>query len=139
MPTSVRVAVVVMSILAGLLLLVATVNLYALEQFSARIAEQQGISQSDARGSILLLLAPYLVLGLIFALSAFFLPRRHAWARWLGLTAAAMLAVLHLLSAAMGGGITVMTLLLFVLALAAITSLAARPTSAWIPRLRARR
>jgi hypothetical protein len=50
-----------------------------------------------------------------------------------------MLAVLHLLSAAMGGGITVMTLLLFVLALAAITSLAARPTSAWIPRLRARR
>lgn len=138
MPTSVRVAVVVMSILAGLLLLVAAVNLYALQEVSARIASAQGISRDDAQRSILLLLAPYLVLGLVFALAAWFVPRRHAWARWLGLAAAAMLAVLHVLSAAMGGGITVLTLLLFVLSLATITSLAARPTSAWMPRLHAR-
>jgi len=138
MPTSVRVAIVVMSILAGLLLLVAAVNLYALQEVSARIASAQGISRDDAQRSILLLLAPYLVLGLVFALAAWFVPRRHAWARWLGLAAAAMLAVLHVLSAAMGGGITVLTLLLFVLSLATITSLAARPTSAWMPRLHAR-
>jgi uncharacterized protein YggT (Ycf19 family) len=138
MPTSVRVAVVVMSILAGLLLLVAAVNLYALQEFSERIAAEQGISEGDAQSSILLLLAPYVVLGIIFALAAWFVPRRHAWARWLGLAAAAMLAVLHVLSAAMGGGITVLTLLLFVLCLAAITSLVARTTSAWIPRLRAK-
>jgi uncharacterized BrkB/YihY/UPF0761 family membrane protein len=139
MPTSVRVAVIVLSILAGLLLLVAAVNLYALQEFSERIAAEQGISESDAQSSILLLLAPYVVLGLVFALAAWFVPRRHAWARWLGLAAAAMLAVLHVLSAAMGGGITVLTLLLFVLCLATITSLVARTTSAWIPRLRARR
>lgn len=138
MPTSVPVAIVVMSILAGLLLLVAAVNLYALQEVSARIASAQGISRDDAQRSILLLLAPYLVLGLVFALAAWFVPRRHAWARWLGLAAAAMLAVLHVLSAAMGGGITVLTLLLFVLSLATITSLAARPTSAWMPRLHAR-
>jgi hypothetical protein len=137
MPTSVRVAIIVMSILAGLLLLVAAVNLYALQEFSSRIATQQGITESEAQRSILLLLAPYLVLGLVFALSAWFVPRRHAWARWVGLTAAAMLGMLHILSAAMGGGITVLTLLL-ILCLATITSLAARTTTRWMPRLRAR-
>jgi uncharacterized BrkB/YihY/UPF0761 family membrane protein len=139
MPTSVRVAVIVMSVLAGLLLLVAAVNLYALQEFSEQIAATQDISQSEAQRSILLLLAPYIVLGLIFALAAWFVPRRHAWARWIGLAAAAMLAVLHVLSAAMGGGITILTLLLFILCLATITSLVARTTSAWIPSLRARR
>ena len=138
MPTSVRVAVIVMSILAGLLLLVAAVTLYALEAGAARLAAEQNISVDDAERGLLLLLAPYLVLGLVFALSAWFVPRRHAWARWLGLTAAAMLGMLQLLSAIMGGGVTVLTLLLFVLSLATISSLAARPTSAWIPRLRAR-
>jgi hypothetical protein len=138
MPTSVRVAIIVMSILAGLLLLVAAVNLYALQEFSSRIATQQGITESEAQRSILLLLAPYLVLGLVFALSAWFVPRRHAWARWVGLTAAAMLGMLNILSAAMGGGITVLTLLLFILCLATITSLAARTTTRWMPRLRAR-
>jgi hypothetical protein len=87
MPTSVRVAIIVMSVLAGLLLLVAAVNLYALQEFSERIATEQGVSQSDAQRSILLLLAPYIVLGLIFALAAWFVHRRHAWARWLGLSA----------------------------------------------------
>jgi uncharacterized protein YggT (Ycf19 family) len=139
MPTSVRVAVIVMSVLAGLLLLVASVNLYALQEISEQIAATQEISQSEAQRSILLLLAPYVVLGLIFALAAWFVPRRHAWARWIGLAAAAMLAVLHVLSAAMGGGVTILTLLLFILCLATITSLVARTTSAWIPSLRARR
>jgi hypothetical protein len=138
MPASVRVAIIVLSILAGLLLLVAAVNLYALEEFSRRIADDQGISESDAQRSILLLLAPYLVLGIVFALAAWFVPRRHAWARWLGLSGAAMLAMLHIFSAIAGGGVTVLTLLLFILCLAAITSLAARSTSRWMPRLRAR-
>jgi hypothetical protein len=138
MPTSVRVAVIVMSLLAGLLLLVAAMNLYVLEEFSGRIADEQGISQAEAERSVLLLLAPYLVLGLVFALAAWFVPRRHAWARWLGLTAAALLAMLHLFSAIMGGGVTVLSLLLFVLALAAISSLIARTTSTWVPRLRPR-
>ena len=138
MPTSVRVAVIVMSLLAGVLLLVAAVNLYVLQEFSARIASEQGLTESEAQRSILLLLAPYLVLGIVFALSAWFVPRRHAWARWVGLTAAAMLGMLHILSAAMGGGITILTLLLFILCLAAITSLAARSTTRWMPKLRAR-
>jgi hypothetical protein len=138
MPTSVRVAVIVMSTLAGLLLLVAAMSLYSLREISARLADQQDIDVAAAERGFLLLLAPYLVLGLVFALSAWFVPRRHAWARWLGLTAAAMLAILHLIAAVTGGGVSVLTLLLFVLSLATISSLVARTTSAWVPRLRAR-
>jgi hypothetical protein len=138
MPTSVRVAVIVMSVLAGVLLLVAAVNLYALEEVTARVAEAQGTSTSDAQRGILLLLGPYVVLGLVFALSAWFVARRHAWARWTGLAASSVIGMLLLLTALAGGGITAMSLLLFVLALTAITSLASRTTSAWVPRLRAR-
>jgi uncharacterized protein YggT (Ycf19 family) len=138
MPTSVRVAVIVMSVLAGLLLLVTAVNLYVLDEFTARIATEQDIAEADVRRGLLLVLGPYLVLGLIFALAAWFVPRRHPWARWLGLAAAALLAMLQLLAAVTGGGITVLSLLLFVLSLAAISSLAARTTSAWVPRLRSR-
>lgn len=138
MPTSVRVAVIVMSLLAGILLLVAAVNLYVLDEVTARVADAQGTSLADAQRGILLLLGPYLVLGLIFALSAWFLPRRHAWARWLGLAASSVIGMLLLLAAVSGGGITAMSLLLFVLVIAAITSLVSRTTSAWMPRLRAR-
>ena len=138
MPASVRVAVIVMSILAGLLLLVTAVSLYSIEAMSSAIAETQGIDVSEAQRGYLLLIAPYLVIGLVFALCAWFVPRRQPWARWLGLTAAAMLGMLHLISAVMGAGVTFLSLLLFVLALATITSLAARPTSAWMPRLRPR-
>jgi hypothetical protein len=139
MPTSVRVAIIMMSVLAGLLLLNAAVSLYVFEEIAREVAGAQGLSQGEAERTLLLWLAPTLVFGLIFALAAFFLPRRHAWARWLGLAVASMLAILHLMTALTSGGVTIMTLLLFVLSLATITSLAARTTSAWMPRLRARR
>ena len=138
MPTSVRVAVIVMSILAGLLLLNTAVSLYVLDEVAGAVADAQGLSQGEAERITLLWLAPNLIFGLVFALAAWFLPRRHAWARWLGLAVASMLGVLLLLAAAAGGGITIMSLLLFVLCLAAITSLVSRTTSAWMPRLRAR-
>ena len=138
MPTSVRVAIIVMSILAGLLLLVTALNLYVLEVRVAQVVEAGGVSQDEAERSILLLLLPYLVFGLIFGLSAWFLPRRHPWARWLGLTASAMVATFMAWSAVAAAGVTILSLLLMVLALAAITSLLSRTTSAWMPKLHAK-
>ena len=138
MPTSVRVAIIVMSLLAGLLLLNTALRLYVYDEIVGRIADLQGISQGDAERTVVLWLAPNLVFGLIFALAAWFVPRRHAWARWLGLAVASMLGVFLLMTAVTGGGVTVVSLLLFVLCLGAITSLAARSTSRWMPRLRAR-
>lgn len=138
MPTSVRVAIIVMSLLAGLLLLVTALNLYVLEVRVADVVEAGGVSRDEAERSILLLLLPYLVFGLIFALSAWFLPRRHPWARWLGLTASAMVATFMVWSAVAAAGVTVLSLLLMVLALAAITSLLSRTMSAWMPKLHAK-
>jgi hypothetical protein len=136
MPTSVRVAVIVMSVLAGLLLLNTALSLYVFEEIVDRLAESQDLAQGDAERTVILWLLPNLVFGLVFALAAWFLPRRHAWARWLGLAVAAMLGIFLLMTAASGGGITAISLLLFVLCLATITSLVARTTSAWMPRLR---
>ena len=137
MPPSVRVAIIVMSVLAGLLLLNTALSLYVYDEIVGRVTDIQGLSRSDAERTVVLWLAPNFVFGLIFALAAWFVPRRHAWARWLGLAVASMLAVFLLMTAITGGGVTVLTLLLFILCLAAITSLAARTTSRWMPRLRA--
>lgn len=136
MPTSVRVAVITMALLAGLLLLNTAVSLYVFEEIAERVAEAQELSRSEAERTLFYWLAPNLVFGLIFGLAAWFVPRRHAWARWLGLAVASMLAAFHVLTAFSSGGVTIVTLLLFILCLATITSLAARPTSAWMPRLR---
>jgi hypothetical protein len=139
MPTSARVAVISMSLLAGLLLLSVTVSLYLQESLAAKLAERAHISMDEAGQRLLAAVLPYLVFGLLFAASAWFLSRRHAWARWVGLTAASLVAMLQLLAALGGAGIALGALLQFVLALVAISALMSKRTAAWVPRLGARR
>jgi hypothetical protein len=139
MPTSVRIAAITMGVLAALLLVNAGLLWYGFDVTVDRIVEEgNGITEADARRFVLLALIPYLVIGLILALSAWFLPRRQPWARWLGLAASFVLALLTLASVVAAGGITVSSLLLFVLSVAAVTSLVARTTGTWVPRLRTR-
>jgi hypothetical protein len=139
MPTSVRIAAITMGVLAALLLVNAGLLWYGCDVTVDRIVEEgNGITEADARRFVLLALIPYLVIGLILALSAWFLPRRQPWARWLGLAASFVLALLTLASVVAAGGITVSSLLLFVLSVAAVTSLVARTTGTWVPRLRTR-
>jgi len=138
MPTSVRVAVVLMAVLAGLLLLNAVLTWWGREGVARAIAGASAdISRAEAERFVVLWLVPYLVLGIILALSAWFLPRRQAWARWVGLAATALLALLTLVSTIAAGGVSAGSLLLLVLSIGAITSLVARGTKAWVPRLRA--
>jgi hypothetical protein len=139
MPASVRVSVIVMSILAGLLLLNAGLTFYGRDNLAdALVQAGQGFSRDEAMRFILLWMVPYLVLGGMLAVAAWFLPRRQPWARWLGLAASTMLGMLTLLSVIAAGGVTIPSLLLVVLAMAAITSLLSRTTAAWVPRLRSR-
>ncbi len=135
MPPSVRVAVLLMGVLAALLLTNAALLWYGYDVAVDRlVAEGQGISRSEARQFVLRSLVPYLVIGLVLAVSAWFLPRRQPWARWTGLTASALLALLSLVSAVTLGALTIGLLLVLVLAVAAATSLLARPTAEWLPR-----
>jgi hypothetical protein len=139
MPVSVRVAVIVMGVLAALLLTNAALLWYSYGDAVDRLVrEGNGVSRSEAGQFVLVSLVPYLLLGLMLALAAWFLPRRHAWARWTGLAASALLAVISLLSAVGLGGVTIATLLVVVLSVAAVTSLLARTTGAWVPTLRTR-
>ena len=135
MPTSVRVAVIAMSLLAGLLLLSVAVSLYLFTSLATTLAEKADISVDAAQSRLLVTVLPYLVFGLLFALSAWFLARRHAWARWIGLTCASVVAMLHVLAAISGAGIALGSLLQVVLALAVISSLMAKKTAAWVPRI----
>ncbi len=95
MPPSVRVAVIVMGVLAALLLTNAALLWYGYDAAVDRLAEEgEGISRSEASRFVLMSLVPYLVIGLALALAAWFLPRRQPWARWTGLAASGLLVLL---------------------------------------------
>jgi hypothetical protein len=139
MPPSVRVATIAMGVLAALLLVNAGLLWYGFDVTVERIADEaEGVTEDEARRFVLLALIPYLVIGLVLALAAWFLPRRQAWARWIGLAASVLLALLMVFSVVAARGISVSSLLLFVLSVAAATSLLARSTGTWVPPLRAR-
>src|SRR3712207_7237007 len=64
MPTSVRVAVIVLSILAALLLMNAGLTWLGREQVVDALVENNDISRADARQFVVTGLIPYLLLGL---------------------------------------------------------------------------
>jgi hypothetical protein len=136
MPTSVRVAVIVMAALAVLLLLYSGLLWVGRQGVIDRLVEEGSIEPEDGLRFMVTQLSPFVVLGLLLAASAFFLARRRAWARWMGLTAVVIIALLTLASVLLGGIVSVLTLLLAVLSMAGISSLLARTTKAWVPRLR---
>ena len=137
MPTSVRIAAITMGVLAALLLVNAGLLWYGFGGTVDRIVEEgNGITEADARRFVLLALIPYLIIGVILALAAWFLPRRQPWSRWIGLAGSFVLGLLTLFSMIAAGGVTVSSLLLFVLSAAAVTSLLARTTGTWVPPLR---
>lgn len=139
MPRSVRVAAIAMGVLSALLLTYAGLVWYSFGDSVRQIANaSKGITEDAARRFILTLLIPSLLIGIVLALAAWFLPRRQAWARWLGLAASGLLALLMLFSMVAGLGISVLPLLLFVLAAVAVRSLLNSSTGSWVPPLRAR-
>ena len=138
MPASVRVAVIAMAVLAALLLSNAALLWYGYDSAVERIVRDvEDATRAEAERFVTMSLVPYLVLGVVLALSALFLPRRQPWARWIGLAAAAVLTLLTLFSVLASGGVSVASLLLLVLSIAAVTSLVARTTKQWVPPLRA--
>jgi hypothetical protein len=135
-PTSARVAILVMWIMAGLLLANAALTVVALDALVDRATSASGVAQADARRTILIGLVPPVLLGVLLGLAAWGLARRHAWGRWIGLGAAMMLFALTLLTMLAAGGLLIVSLLLLLLSMAAATSLLSRTTAQWIPRLR---
>jgi hypothetical protein len=138
MPTSVRVAVIVMSVLAALLLVSSGLTWAGHDAAVDRLVNDFDFTRDEARQFVLFSIVPPLVVGVLLALSAWFLPRRQAWARWIGLASSGILTFLALFQIIGAGGISISSLLLLVLSVAAVTSLVARTTGAYVPRLRNR-
>jgi hypothetical protein len=136
MPTSARVAVVVMGVLAAMLLFYAAITWLGRDGLTEAVARARPeFSRDEAARYVLVSALPYLAVGLVLAVSAWFLPQRQPWARWTGLAASFLLAGLMLLGMASIGGVTPISLLVLVLAVAAVTSLLARPTAGWVARV----
>jgi hypothetical protein len=139
MPPSVRVATITMGFLAALLLVNAGLLWYGFDGAVDGVIERgDDISRADAEQIVMLSLVPNLVLGLLLGLAAWFVPRRQPWARWIGLAASFVLAVVSLFVMVAARGISVYSLLVLVLSVAAVTSLLARTTGTWVPPLRSR-
>lgn len=132
MPPSVRVAVGVMAVLALLLLANAALLGFGFDVAVDRVLDEaDDLTRAEAERFVLLSLVPYLVLGLVLVVAAVFVPRRRGWARWVGVAASGLLAALTLVSVLATGGVSVASLLLLVLSVAAVTSLMARTTRDW--------
>jgi hypothetical protein len=135
MPVSARVAVGVLAALAVLLLLGALVTVAARDAVvDSLAASRAGEPRSDAEQVVLLNLLQSVVFGLLAGVSAVFLARGRAWARWTGATAAVLLGLITLGATLITGGVAVSSLLVLVLSAAAAASLLARTTAAWSPR-----
>jgi predicted lipid-binding transport protein (Tim44 family) len=134
MPTSVRVAVGVLTGLAVLLLLSSLLTLLAWTAVVDAVADgQPDQSRSDAVLVVRINLVQSLVFGLLAAVSAVFLARRRGWARWSGLAAGLLLGLITLGATVLTGGIAVTSQLVLVLCAAAVASLLSRTTAAWAP------
>lgn len=131
MPTSARVAVILLALLGVLLLASAMLNWVGQEIILDRF-EEQGQDREAAAQTLLLFTIAYAVIGLSAVLAALFLPRRRRWARQVGMLVTSLLVTITLLSAIFTGGIPSTSLLVLVAGVAAFTSLFSRQTKEWL-------
>ena len=131
MPTPTRVGVILLALLAVLLLANAVLTWFGQEVIIDQIADA-GVDRDEAARTVLMFLLVYAVVGLSAGLAAGFLPRRRSWARQVGVMVTSLLVVMTVFSALTGGGISPVTLLVLVAAVAGLTSLLSRQTKTWI-------
>ena len=135
LPTSARVAVGLMAALGAMLLLYAVITWLGRDGIAQAVGRARpDLSAAEAARYVLVSALPYLAVGVVLVVSAWFLPQRRSWARWTGVAGSFLLAGLMLLGMASVGGVTPISLLVLVLSVAAVTSLVARPTATWIAR-----
>ena len=133
MPTSARVGVGLMAALGAMLLLYAAITWLGRDGIAQAVGRARpDLSPDEAARYVIVSALPYLVVGVVLVVSAWFLPQRRSWARWTGVAGSILLTGLMLLGIVSVGGMTPISLLVLVLAVAAVTSLLARPTAAWI-------
>jgi multidrug transporter EmrE-like cation transporter len=137
MPSPVRVAVGGLAVLAALFVVVGLFELLGRGAAAdAALRTHPGSDRSTLLDYYTFLALRDLVIGLLAALSALRLPARRSWARWTGIGAALLVAVLVLLAGAQAGRVTIGSLVGMVLAVVVVASLFTRSATAWLPTRR---
>ena len=132
MPPSARVAVGLLTAIGVLLLLSALLTWGGRDGVvDAYLRSQPGATRADGDRLVLLNVVQGLVFGVPAVVSAWFVTRRHAWARWSGTATCGLLALLTVWTSVAARGVAVTSLLLVVLCMAAVSSLLVPPTAAW--------
>jgi uncharacterized membrane protein (DUF2068 family) len=132
MPASARVAVVLLAVVGALMLSSAGLTWGGRAGVVDQVLRAQpGATRADGERLVLVNVVQGLVFGVLAAVSAWALARRRGWARWTGLAATGLLALLTLWLSLGAGGIAVSSLLLLVLCVGAVTSLLAPTTAGW--------
>jgi hypothetical protein len=132
MPTQTRVAVILLALLGVLQLLNSALLWAAQDAAVGQLSEQPGADPEQSAQQLLLFLIAYAVIGLSGLLAAGFLPRRRVWAWQVGILVTSLLVVMALSTAVIGSGITPLSLLVLVSALAGLSSLLSRQTKDWV-------
>ena len=132
MPPSARVAVILLAVI-GLLLLVSAGLTWGgrtgvVDQY---VRSRPGATRAEGNSLVVRNVVQGLVFGIPAVVTAWFVPRRKAWARWGGVVTCGLLAVLTVVLSAQAGGIAVTSLLLVVFCVGAVSSLLAPSTAAW--------
>jgi hypothetical protein len=132
MPPSARVAIALLAVVGALLLLSALLTWGGRDGVvDAYLRSRPDATRADGDRLVLLNVVQGLVLGVPAVVSAWFLARRHGWARWAGVATCGLLALLTVWSSVAARGVAISSLLLLVLCVAAVSSLLAPTTTAW--------
>lgn len=137
MPTSPKVAAILLAALAALLLINAVLSFAGRETILATIAESardrgESVDQAALSTQLSLSIARDAVLGVAAAGSVVLLARRRAAGRWLGIGCAVLLLALAVLTVIGVGGIPIYSLLLVVMTAAIVVMLLRSQTVDWL-------
>jgi chromate transport protein ChrA len=137
MPTPVRVAVILLAVLAVLFLASGALSFFGRAAIAdAFLRDNPALSRDRVLDQVVFGALRDVVIGLLAALSALRLPARQVWARWTGIAAGLLVALLALLSGFQAGGVSLFSLLALVLSIAIVTSLFTRVATQWLPNRR---
>ena len=132
-PPSVIVALAILALLAVLLLLSAALTWFGREAVvESFLAAQPTASRNDVERNVVVGVVLSLVIGLLAVAAGAGLLLRRAWARWAGVAVGVLLGGVSLFFAAQSGGVTAYLLLQFVLSVATVSTLLARPSAEWV-------
>lgn len=132
-PTPVRVATILLGVIAALLLVNAALTLFGKDAILDQLLDSGSeLSRAELNQQLVVNIGRDAALGVLNVLAVGLMLRRRPLGRWLGIICAALLLGLSIVTIVGVGGLPIYTMLLVVLTLAIIGSLFTRTAVDWL-------